>query len=525
MGGSSLAPDILRRTFGTTEGYLELRILDSTDPAYVHEVLDDLDPLRTLVIIASKSGTTTEPNAFLAYAWARAEAALAAVPHHRYEHPGAYFALITDPGKSDAIKNSNDFREIFLNPPDIGGRYSALTYVGLVPASLIGVDLDPLLAAGAVMLGACHEPDPALNPGLSLGHRHRDAGQGRPRQADVPDRRRDRELRGVGGAAHRREHGQARRRHRPRRPRAARRGRGVRRRPDVRPDRAGGARPGRARHARGRARGGRPPGHPDRAVGPDRPRRGGRPLGGRHGHRRDRARHRPVRPAQRRGGQAADPRRRSPRSTGANARPTQTGADRERRRPRPVRRRGPPADRRRRRRRGRAPAPPGAAPPGCLPVPAGLHRPDRRARRRPGPDPLAAPRPDRPCDDRRLRPALPPLDRPAAQGRRPDRLVHPADRRITRPTWTSRAGRTASASSSTPRRRATSRRSSRTTCRSSGSTSAPTRTPGWPRSSGRWRPPSNQARRPDQPCASGSSAWAGWGPTWSAGWSATVTRS
>ncbi len=87
MGGSSLAPDILRRTFGTTEGYLELRILDSTDPAYVHETLDDLDPLRTLVIIASKSGTTTEPNAFLAYAWARAEAALAAVAHHRYEHP------------------------------------------------------------------------------------------------------------------------------------------------------------------------------------------------------------------------------------------------------------------------------------------------------------------------------------------------------------------------------------------------------------------------------------------------------
>ena len=66
-------------------------------------------------------------------------------------------------------RTPDDFREIFLNPPDIGGRYSALTYVGLVPASLIGVDLDPLLAAGAAMLGACHEPDPALNPGLSLG--------------------------------------------------------------------------------------------------------------------------------------------------------------------------------------------------------------------------------------------------------------------------------------------------------------------------------------------------------------------
>ena len=328
MGGSSLAPDILRRTFGSTEGYLELRILDSTDPAYVHEVLDDLDPLRTLVIIASKSGTTTEPNAFLAYAWARAEAALAAVPHHRYEHPGAYFAVITDPGKSDAIKNSNDFREIFLNPPDIGGRYSALTYVGLVPASLIGVDLDPLLAAGAVMLGACHEPDPALNPGLSLGIAIATLAKGGRDKLTFLIDDEIASLRGVGGAAARGEHGQAGRRHRPRRPRAARRGRGVRRRPDVRPDRAGGERSGRARHARGRPRGGRPPGHPDRAVGPDRPRRGGHPLGGRHGDRRDRARHRPVRPAQRRGGQAAHPRRARVSRPATNARPTSPGRSR-----------------------------------------------------------------------------------------------------------------------------------------------------------------------------------------------------
>ncbi len=115
--------------------------------------LDDLDPLRTLFLIASKSGTTTEPNAFLAYAWDRAVHALAAVPHHTYEHPGDYFAVITDPGKADAIAHSNESREIFLNPPDIGGRYSALTYVGLVPASLIGIDLDPLLASAAAMLG------------------------------------------------------------------------------------------------------------------------------------------------------------------------------------------------------------------------------------------------------------------------------------------------------------------------------------------------------------------------------------
>jgi len=170
MGGSSLAPDVLRRTFGSLEGYLELRILDSTDPAYVSATLDDLDPLRTLVIIASKSGTTTEPNAFLAYAWKRAETALDAVPHHRYEGPGAYFAGITDPGRSaEVIPHHDDFREVFINPPDIGGRYSALTYVGLVPASLIGIDLDALLASASAMLGACREPDPELNPGISLG--------------------------------------------------------------------------------------------------------------------------------------------------------------------------------------------------------------------------------------------------------------------------------------------------------------------------------------------------------------------
>jgi glucose-6-phosphate isomerase len=169
MGGSSLAPDLLHRTFGSIEGYLALRILDSTDPAYVSATLDDLDPLRTLVIIASKSGTTTEPNTFLAYAWDRAEHALKSVPHHRFDSVGAYFAAITDPDSVRHIEHANDFREVFLNPPEIGGRYSALTYVGLVPASLIGIDLDAILAAGLTMAGACHDPNPATNPGLSLG--------------------------------------------------------------------------------------------------------------------------------------------------------------------------------------------------------------------------------------------------------------------------------------------------------------------------------------------------------------------
>ncbi len=170
MGGSSLAPDVLHRTFGSQDGYPALRILDSTDPAHVAATFDDLDPLKTLVLIASKSGTTTEPNAFLADTWARTHAALDAVGHHTYETPGAFIAAITDPGKSvEAIAHHDDFREIFLNPPDIGGRYAALSYVGLVPASLIGLDLDALLASASAMLGACREPDPIANPGLSLG--------------------------------------------------------------------------------------------------------------------------------------------------------------------------------------------------------------------------------------------------------------------------------------------------------------------------------------------------------------------
>ncbi|MEO5705304.1 MAG: glucose-6-phosphate isomerase [Candidatus Limnocylindrales bacterium] len=168
MGGSSLAPDVLRRTFGTAEGYLDLRILDSTDPAAVGAVMDDLDPLETLWIVASKSGTTTEPLAFMAEAWSRVEAELEARGSH--QKPGEFFAVITDPGKSvAAIPHHDDLREEFLNPSDIGGRYSALTYVGLVPASIIGLDLDALLAAASAMVGACREPDASVNPGVLLG--------------------------------------------------------------------------------------------------------------------------------------------------------------------------------------------------------------------------------------------------------------------------------------------------------------------------------------------------------------------
>jgi glucose-6-phosphate isomerase len=170
MGGSSLAPDVLVQTFGSGDGWLDLRVLDSTDPAAVAATVDDLDPLATLFIVASKSGTTTEPLAFQADAWARIDKALRARHAPIYETPGDWMVAITDPGKSvEAIPHHDSLRELFLNPPDIGGRYAALSYVGLVPASLIGLDLDSLLASATTMLGACMEPDPELNPGLSLG--------------------------------------------------------------------------------------------------------------------------------------------------------------------------------------------------------------------------------------------------------------------------------------------------------------------------------------------------------------------
>jgi glucose-6-phosphate isomerase len=168
MGGSSLAPEVLARTFGTQEGAVEVRILDSTDPDNVIRVIEALDPLSTLWIVASKSGTTTEPLAFQAAAWARTEQALEAQGSN--QSPGELMIAITDPGKSvGAIPHHDELRETFLNPPDIGGRYSALTYVGLAPAALMGLDLDPFLANASAMLARSRDPEPTRNPGLSLG--------------------------------------------------------------------------------------------------------------------------------------------------------------------------------------------------------------------------------------------------------------------------------------------------------------------------------------------------------------------
>lgn len=169
MGGSSLAPEVIATAFGDLEDWLSIRILDSTDPAAVQAAWDGLDPLATLVIVATKSGTTTETLAFQADAWRRVHDALREAGA-RFESPGELMVAVTDPGKSlAAIPHQDDMRGVFLNPESVGGRYSALSYVGLVPASLAGVDLDPFLADAVTMRGACLNADPLANPGVALG--------------------------------------------------------------------------------------------------------------------------------------------------------------------------------------------------------------------------------------------------------------------------------------------------------------------------------------------------------------------
>ncbi len=169
MGGSSLAPALMTHVFGSSDDGILVRVLDSTDPAAVSATLDDLDPLSTLFIVSTKSGTTAESLSFQAYQWARIEAAQEVAGVWPAE-PGNFMAAITDPDKSlKSIPHHDRLREVFLNPPDVGGRYSALTYVGLVPGALLGVELDTLLEKARAMVEACTVTDPAANPGLALG--------------------------------------------------------------------------------------------------------------------------------------------------------------------------------------------------------------------------------------------------------------------------------------------------------------------------------------------------------------------
>ncbi len=164
MGGSSLAPMVLQRTFGPSATGLPLTVLDTTDPATIHKIEREIPMAQTLFIVASKSGATGEPLAFYDYFYAKVKAL-------KGSQAGENFVAITDPDTSLVkLAQERGFRHTFLNFADIGGRYSALSYFGLVPAALMGLDAGELLIRALRMEHACAACVPlSENPGVALG--------------------------------------------------------------------------------------------------------------------------------------------------------------------------------------------------------------------------------------------------------------------------------------------------------------------------------------------------------------------
>lgn len=164
MGGSSLCPEVFRRTFGKREGYPELHVLDSTDAATVRAFEAKVNVENTLFIVSSKSGTTTEPIVFYEYFFDR-------VRQKKDDRAGEHFVAITDPGTlMEQIAREKKFRRVFLNPADIGGRYSALSFFGMVPAAMMGLDIRTLLDRASRMVAACERcVAVSQNPGARLG--------------------------------------------------------------------------------------------------------------------------------------------------------------------------------------------------------------------------------------------------------------------------------------------------------------------------------------------------------------------
>lgn len=163
MGGSSLAPEVFQHTFGNQIGFPELVVVDTTDPDAIARITQELDLERTLFIVSSKSGTTVETLSLYRYFHKLMVDRLGAA------EAGRHFIAITDPGTPlAAIAAEQGFRHTFLNPPEIGGRYSALSYFGLVPAAVIGLDVRELLERVGPMAERLKQPG-ADNPGLWLG--------------------------------------------------------------------------------------------------------------------------------------------------------------------------------------------------------------------------------------------------------------------------------------------------------------------------------------------------------------------
>ncbi|MDH3267934.1 MAG: hypothetical protein OEM46_03670, partial [Ignavibacteria bacterium] len=164
MGGSSLTPEVFRFTFGLKKGYLDLHVLDSTHPETILEYENKLDPNKTLYIVATKSGGTVETMSFMKYFFTSVSTKLGR------EKASKHFIAITDPesGLEEMARNLN-FRKIFLNDPNIGGRFSALSLFGIVPAALIGVDLDKLFDEVSKLIVECKRPEVSDNSGAKLG--------------------------------------------------------------------------------------------------------------------------------------------------------------------------------------------------------------------------------------------------------------------------------------------------------------------------------------------------------------------
>jgi transaldolase/glucose-6-phosphate isomerase len=165
MGGSSLCPEVLRMTFGKIPKFPELHVLDSTDPAQVKEFESHVEIAKTLFMVSSKSGSTLEPNIFKQYFFERTKQVVGA------EKAGSHFIAITDPGsKMQQVAEADRFRAIFHGRPSIGGRYSALSNFGMVPAAVMGLDTKKFLDRAAEMVRACGEGvSVEENPGAVLG--------------------------------------------------------------------------------------------------------------------------------------------------------------------------------------------------------------------------------------------------------------------------------------------------------------------------------------------------------------------
>ena len=257
MGGSSLAPEVLRRTFGVDA----FHVLDTTHPEAIRRLERSLDLERTLFLVSSKSGSTIETRSHLEYFWERSGGR------------GAQFAAITDPGSElEQLANERGFRATFAGEPEVGGRYSALSMFGMVPAALLGVDLERFLDAAAATADACRGEDgnPGLELGLRLGEGWRE-GRDKVCLDETPSG-----LRALGRAAAGRVDREA----------------------------GQGARP----RSRGARRGPRPPARRGQRPRSVRARRRVVPLGVRDRGRGPPARDQPVRPARRAGGEGQDQR-------------------------------------------------------------------------------------------------------------------------------------------------------------------------------------------------------------------------